>query len=387
LRARFLLLGAWAVVLWWSALGEDGSGGDWSWFTDGADDLVSGSGLHAYAAQPRMQFGPLALLSAVPARLLGDLSWPVVSLIAMALGLVAIALVERTAVLLGPRQGARTLQLTTLVGGAVVLKVWVLPAVTYGHPDDVLAVTGVAVAAWCVASGRWLPAAIALGLAAEAKPWALLALPLAAAVPGRRVAGIVVAGSAAVLGWVPFVLTDTGTFAVGGVHLPVSSDSGLALLVGAGSDPAWARGLQLAVAWAVGGVAVARGRWMLVPALAFTARVALDPGTAGYYVAGAALGLLLVDAALPGRLPAAWTLVGTGALLFVPEAVALAAGGVPGPLVAVARLALLGALTLLAVRPSPSPVAARSPAAASVRDPEAAPHAADPVSARLMRQA
>src|SRR5690242_6668111 len=99
---RYLLLALGATYYWLSSVRSDDAGGDWFYFVPGADALVRpgspGGGLHVYASMPFMQFGPVALLVAVPGRLLGPHhGWLVVSALCMCLGLVSIRLLELAA--------------------------------------------------------------------------------------------------------------------------------------------------------------------------------------------------------------------------------------------------------------------------------------------------
>lgn len=347
LRYRYALLGLWAVAVWWEAASSEGNGGDWSWFQNGAAALIrdGGAGLDVYAQTPRMQFGPLALLTAVPGQLLGyQEDWWFISIIGMGLGLCSIALLERAArsIHLGDRGGVAV---TTLLGGAVLLKVWALPAVTYGHPDDVLALLGIAAAVLAVARDRGMMASAAIGLAAGVKPWALLVLPLAAAVPGVRVRGVLLTCALAAAPWLPFLAADPSTMGVAAVHLAVSEASGLHLLgAPVGSIYQWDRAAQMLLAVVLGSVAVARGRWDAVPALALSVRVLLDPSSNEYYLAGFILGLLVLDLVRGGRIPAAWTLLGSGALLFLPQAAALTWSGIPWQTLALTRVVVVGAV-------------------------------------------
>jgi hypothetical protein len=319
-QRRYVVLGVTALVLWLFA-GHGRYYSDWHFFVAGAASLTgsggSGGGLHVYATHPYLQYGPLAMLFAVPVRLIGpDSGWALGSAICMALGVLTVWLIERTAVAVGAR--AR-LQPTILVGGIFFLKAWCSPAVSAGHPDDVIALTAVAVGVLGVARGRWITASAAIGCAAAAKPWALLAIVLAAAVPGSRLRGLALAAAVTVAPWLPFVVADRRTLDVGSFHLPVNPGSTL-LWLGAStwSTPSWPRLAQFLVAAGLTAWALARGRWALIPVIAFAVRINLDPLVCSYYAAGVLLGTLVWDVTAPTRLPAMRTIVAWVLLLAVP---------------------------------------------------------------------
>jgi hypothetical protein len=318
---RYVVLGGTALLLWLLA-GHGWYVDDWHFFVQGAKSLTGPSGpstgLHVYAAHPYLQYGPIALFFAAAVRLVGpDNGWMLGSAICMGLGVLTVWLLERAALATG--RTAREIRPAILVGGIFFLKAWCYPAVDAGHPDDVIALTAVAVAVLGVARGRWAVASIAIGCAAAAKPWALLALLLAAAMPGKRLRGLALAVTVAILPWLPFLLADHRTFDVGSVHLPIEPGSSLTWLGAAvHSAPAWPRLAQFLVASCLCVWALRRGRWTLIPIIAFAVRINLDPQITTYYPAGAALGALLWDAFVPTRLPGIRTMLVWLVLLAVP---------------------------------------------------------------------
>lgn len=326
LRYRFALLALVAAGVWLSTSNVGGwGGGDWVYFTRGARALTGPDGLHTYARMPALQFGPLPLAAAIPLKSLGPhAGWPATSALCMVLGLATVYFTEQVACLLAGADNTRRIQLITLSGGAFLLKAWSLPAVGSGHLDDVLALTLTAVACREVARGRAMPAAVALGLGAACKPWVLLALPLAAAVEGRRTRGLLVAVVASGLPWVPFLVADHRTINVLHVYLPVGAESTLhALGMHVGAHPTWARSLQLIVGVLLSAVVVRRGRWYLVPMVAFAVRVNLDPAAFDYYTAGPVLGALIWDYMQPARWPGMRTALTCFALVYVRQDVIL----------------------------------------------------------------
>jgi prepilin-type N-terminal cleavage/methylation domain-containing protein len=95
---------------------------------------------------------------------------------------------------LGVDRLARWSAFALLAAGPISLR-----ALDIGHPEELLVATLCVVAVLAAASGRWVWAGVALGLAVGAKPWALLAVgPVLAALPIRRLRTLLVAGLAVV---------------------------------------------------------------------------------------------------------------------------------------------------------------------------------------------
>ncbi|HEX3705804.1 MAG TPA: hypothetical protein VHV76_04160, partial [Mycobacteriales bacterium] len=225
--------------------------------------------------------------------------WIICSALCMVLGLLTIWCVEQTAEVAG-LGSRRVRERAVLFGGLFLMYAWALPGARWGHPDDVVALLCVAVAGRGVVSQRWLVAAVMIAVAIDAKPWAALVLPLAAACSGKRLRGLVVAMICAGLPWLPFYLLQHGH--VASLNLPVTADSGLHYLgVAIGASPAWARELQLAVALPLGAYAVAKQKWYLVSVIAFAVRINLDPVTVPYYTTGVVFGLFAWDVMRPPR--------------------------------------------------------------------------------------
>ncbi|HEX3899792.1 MAG TPA: hypothetical protein VHW74_11515 [Mycobacteriales bacterium] len=331
-------------------------GHDWSYFLVGARALTGHVGLHVYARMPQLQFGPPALLVPVVFRDVGPgHGWAVVSALGMLLGLVAIRLLEDTAAELVGR--SRRLEICVLVGGAFFLAVWASPAVSWGHPDDVLALLAIAAALRAVGLRRWLVGAALIGAAAAAKPWALLALPLAMAGKGYRVRGFLLAIAVAIVTWVPFLIADHETRRVGDLHLRVEETSTLHYLgLAVGAAPTWPRDAQLAVALVIGGLAVARGRWLLVPFVAFAVRINLDPSVVYYYAAGPVLGAFVWDLVEPIRQLPVRTVATWFGLLAFPSAVLQGGTGdtATHAMIAALRIAALVVAVWVAVRAGPT---------------------------------
>lgn len=303
-RAPLLL---WALLL--QLILYTNSGYSWHFFADGATLLLGGhppglvqpGGLHLYANYPQLQFGPLTLLTVVllvPFTAAGG--WMIASWFMTLAGLAAAYLVEHLVWACRPVDAgaSRATTVTMLIGGASFLLSWELLAVHFGHLDDVLALVLLAAAALAAAHRRPVLTGVLLGLATDAKPWALACAALVLALPRG---GWWRAGTAAAIvigvAWLPFVLADSNTLhAAASFAIPNVPASGLrALGVTTPGTPSWDRMAQLGVGCLLGVFAVLRGRWQAVVALGIGARIALDPSVYTYYTAGLALGLLCWD--------------------------------------------------------------------------------------------
>lgn len=280
---------------------------DWQFFTWGSD-LLFGShprfttnlgyfdspdpgGLHLYAHYPIVQIGPAALLFAAGLRLSGgDGSYAAAAAIG-ALGLVAMLAIDRTFVL-GP-----TGRVTLLVGGAACLGAWT-GLVNFAHLDDALALCAFALSCRAIRrDNAWVAGAL-LGLAAAAKPWAIVLLPLSLAfTDGRSRARCAAAalGTTAVA-WGPFVLADAATLHLGRLALETHAASAAAAMgLQWSAHPEALRLLQflggLLLAW----LCVACDAWPAAAVTAFSFRLLIEPMTYPYYGAGVVLAALIAD--------------------------------------------------------------------------------------------
>jgi hypothetical protein len=320
LRWRWLLLLAWAAYLFprgWSPLS-----GDWHYFVSGADLLTGADGLHVFARHPELHMGPLSLVATWALRLPGGSGLGPAIVLMWALGLGSLLLLERAAVAL--RGDDPLVRLTTLLGGLLFLKAWLLAGGAIGHIDDVLAMAGTALAVWAVATRRpWLAGA-AVGLAVAAKPWGIIVLPLCLAFPWpgrlRAVATAVGVGLAA---WLPFVVADRGTTGAGSYAQLNDPASALhALGVHAAGTPGWVRPAQVLLALALGVLAVRLGRWPAAVSVALAARIALDPAVFTYYAPTLVLGGLVCDLLVLRRPLPLWTAVTYAAVVAAPVSIA-----------------------------------------------------------------
>jgi hypothetical protein len=327
-RWRHLVLLLWA--LGWFAfrfLPAEHAFNDWQFFEYGArvvvhlDEHYPGGALHVYADYPFVQIGPPALL------LVAALQWLPPHVVALACGLamtaagaVAFRSAEAAAIRLGRRDAARVRAAAT-VSGLLVLAAWGAGVGRFRHLDDVIALTSVALAVRCCAAGRrWWVVAVLVGLAAAAKPWALVLAPVLLALPRRdRAPAAALALVSCAVWWVPFVVADRRTVgALGGFAPHVDAGSALHALGVTGLTPVWVHPLQVGAGVVAGCVLAVHGRWYAAPLAALAARVLVDTQVWSYYGMGVLLAAVIVDlVAATRRLPAC-TLVAAAALYAVP---------------------------------------------------------------------
>ncbi|WP_433042892.1 glycosyltransferase 87 family protein [Dactylosporangium sp. CS-033363] len=293
--AAYLVL-AWAAV--WFGIMVIRGGSSWHYFLQGAsaladaDDPVRG-GLHVYAAAPILQIGPLSFLAVLPllpaGGLVAMLGWQILS---AAAGLLLLWLVRG----LVPRWERDDAWLA--LAAAYFMPVWMFLAVGVAHLDDVLALLLSVAALRAARAGHGWLTGLLLGLATDAKPWAIGFAALLLLVPGwrRRLAAFVVLGVAVAVAWVPFFVGDPGTsnalrFAI--QNHPASALH--ALGINDPYTPPWDRPAQLVLALALGALAVWRGRWQAIPLLTVASRLVLEPGGNKYYIAGVVVGTIIWD--------------------------------------------------------------------------------------------
>ena len=259
-------------------------------------------GLHLYHVRPGDQFGPLSILAAQALRELGGNHVVTVAhLVVLVAGLGVLWLVADAA----GRTGTDRLLVSRgafILAGAIFLFEWDHLALDSLHIDDAIALVGAAVALNAISRGSaWWWAALAIGAATAAKPWAIAFLPMLAVVPhGRRRIAATVAVLIGLGVWAPFVLADSKTLLAARHAIVIEPSSVLRLLgVHAHRNPHWDRLAQLAAAVTLGVAAVARRRWEGVVLVAVAARIMLDPSVHTYYTTGFVFGALAWDVLQP----------------------------------------------------------------------------------------
>lgn len=387
-------LAAWSAV-WFAALAGHG-GISWKFFTTGTSLLFGGhpaviagitggpgtagpaglpgppppGGLHLLANYPALQIGPVAYLVTGLIRHLSPGNGLVAAQVLLeATGLLIVWLIGRIASVVRPpslagdrtRASDRTRagDWTLLAGGAVFLVAWTELAVAFTHLDDGLALLLATAAVYATITGRPVLAGVAIGLAAGAKPWALVFLPVtlipAQQAPadgdsrrraGRRLTALGTAVLTAAACYLPFLIADPGSQNATRFLIRNEPMSALrALGVTENYTPRWDRPAQILLGWALGALAVARRRWPAVLLLAGGARIVLDPAAHSYYTPDIVTGALLWDM-LGNRRPfPLWTAVTFTALNLVPHFVSSQAA--QGSI----RLALVAAVTVAVLFP------------------------------------
>jgi hypothetical protein len=280
---------------------------------------------------------------------------------------VLVWLVEDVAAHVRPERPARTSRRIGLVAGMALVPIWDYLALGSLHIDDAIAMAAAVLAVWGVARRHPLVVAIALGAAANAKPWAVVFLPLALAVPAedrRRTLGI--AAALAFLPWLPFVFAAPGTVqTLRAFRIHNMSTSALrALGVHAASTPPWDRPAQLGLGLAAATIAVRRGRWPGVLLVGVSIRLLLDPGAHLYYTAGLVVAALVWDL-LGSRWTIPWVTLLAAAALQIPRVLSA-----PPWLSGWLRLLVtVGAVVAVFACPGPAPDDADAEAEADVRRP------------------
>lgn len=302
----WVLAAVWAL-LWFLAYARSG-GGSWHFFSFGASvmsdlDDARSAGLHVYAEHPVLQIGPFTFLVAW---LLGvvspDHGLPGAQVVGCLLGVLVVVLVRRVGLVsiaagrlhLDRRQLDRRL----VAASVFFAPVWMYAAVSSTHLDDVLAMTLTVAALGLALADHPVAAGLAVALAIDSKPWALpmgVLLLLLPTMRSRAVA-LAAAGLGVAVAWLPFFLADPQTWRA--VHFTIVNTrlSGLRVLsVTDPRTPPWDRPLQTLLGAGLALGAVLRGRWAGAVLLVMATRVALDPSTNNYYMAGVAVGALLWD--------------------------------------------------------------------------------------------
>lgn len=316
----------------------------WHFFELAADLLIGDGppgdrgGLHLYDEHPELQFGPLSILVALPFVLLGEGAGEVAVMVAGSLVGLAVARLVLTAMPDGPQSlGRPTLRVWVI--GILLVVVWGDIAVRTAHVDDAIALAAIAAALVAVRRSQPVPATVLLALAAAAKPWAVVFVPLCAlplhAGSWRRP---LVAAGAAVATWLPFIVAEPGTLDTSRFEITNDPTSSLRFFgVDAATTPEWIRPAQLLGGLAIVAVLVGVGRWSGAVLAGISWRLLLDPGVHRYYTAGFVIGALLVEHRLrPGRPP--W--------FTVAAAIVLELSAVPDVPVGPARTARLAVLLL-----------------------------------------
>ena len=285
-------------------------------FFELATDLLVGNGpsgdrdgLALYADHPELQFGPVSILFAAPFTILGPVAGKYAAMgVVSVFGLVVVRLLADVVPIRSTPAG---------VAAAIAIVItWGDIAVRTAHVDDAIALVAIVAALRWVVHDRATAATAMFALAAAAKPWAVVFVPLAALPlqPGSWRRPVIAAG-AAVATWLPFIVSEPDTLGTSGFEIVNDPTSSLrALGIDAATTPDWIRPVQLVGGLAIVAALVMWDRWPGAILAGITWRLILDPGVHRYYTAGFVLGALLVELrSRPNRIP--WfTIVGAGVL-------------------------------------------------------------------------
>lgn len=292
----------WGALLLWTAAWSlvQGIGGLYSWhyFVTGGTALLhpgaTGSGLHVYAAHPELQMGPLTLgvaaaLVAVGGAMVSVLAALVMTLLgALNLWLLVTLRAHLRSEPVSPR--------VTLYAGLLLIPMWSVLSVHFGHLDDVLALTLTTGALVALVRNRPWATVVLLAAATSAKPWALPFAVLLLVEPVGRVRRVSSYLGLCALPWLPFLIADRHTVAISSFTIVNAPDSALrALGVSSAHTPAWDRTAQVVLALALALWCLRIAQPLAIPAVVLATRMLLDPGTYSYYTSGLVLVCLYVD--------------------------------------------------------------------------------------------
>ena len=356
--ALYAALACWAV-LWFVVLARRG-GIDWKFFSTGTSLLFGGhppvipgitggagtagpaglpgprppGGLDIFANYPALQMGPLSYLAAAVIR-----NVVAAEVVLQAAGLLIVYLIDRIAEIARP---GRDKPATLLAGGAVFLVAWSELAAAFAHLDDGLALLLAVLAVHAAVTDHPVMSGVAVGLAAAAKPWALVFLPVLLINP-KTIRAAAAAAATIAAGYAPFFIADPATMNASRFLIRNEPDSALrALGVAENYTPRWDRAGQVLLGCVLGTVAFLRKRWPAILMLAGGARIVLDPAAHSYYTPDIVTGALLLDMIIQTRIPV-FTIVSFAALNLAPLVIKdqTAQGGI--------RLALVAACTVAAL--------------------------------------
>ncbi|QGF23116.1 hypothetical protein [Raineyella fluvialis] len=361
----------WTALVWWTILWAAVSAYhglySWHYFRTGGTALLdptSHGGLHVFATHPELQMGPLTLVVAALLVAVAGASasgWVGAALM-LGLGILDLwflwqagAAGSTSGRTTGRTGGGAPAGRVVAVAGAMMLPVWSVVAVHYGHLDDVLAMSLVCAGLLQATRGRSWSAVVLLALATAAKPWALPMMLIAWGEREGRLRRAVVGLVAVVLPWLAFVIADPRTLTVGSFTITTELDSVLRVLgVTSPTTPAWDRPAQLLLGVLVAWLCARRGRVGWIPLAVMVTRLLLDPGTYLYYTSSLALAAVAADLVgrRTGRVP--WLTIGVTAWfvvdLFLKLQLRFGLAGRYRSVVLLALVALVCAVTATPVR-------------------------------------
>jgi hypothetical protein len=314
-------LAGWFVL--WFFLFARGGGMAWHFFVQGQQALAdlddrSTGGIHLYATLPQLQIGPVALLVAWVFSPLGArVSLVLAQLFGAAVGVLILFLGRVIAEQVRPDLTREAIAGRARLAAIFFAPVWLYLAVGSVHLDDVLALLFGVLATLAALRNRTVLTGLCVGLAVDAKPWALPFAAVLLLLAGSRARAVALATLAATVGagWLPFLVLDPHTLNAMRFTIPNTPRTALRVLgVATPRTPSWDRPAQSLLGLVLAGRTIWRGRAAAVILIVVATRIVLDPGTNLYYQAGLVVGAAMWDIAGSGRRLPWWTALATVAL-------------------------------------------------------------------------
>ncbi|MGE0305224.1 MAG: hypothetical protein AB7N61_16805 [Acidimicrobiia bacterium] len=289
-------------------------GTSWHYFNDAAHALIRplptgpDGGLDLYASHPEFQFGPISIMLAAPFAFLPH-PFGTIGVVGFALILGFVSILAIDDAVGHRRESIESVRYRWpfLTGAAIASASWTDIAVRTAHLDDALALAATCVAVAAARRDRaWVTVGF-LAVAAAAKPWAIVFLPLALVPAGRgRWLRPIFIGALVAVSWLPFVIDEPATLsATRAFKITNAAASSLRTLgFNTAGTPDWVRPAQFALGLLAAGWAVRRRRPHAVVMAGLGVRLMLDPGVHHYYTAGLTLGVLMWELQRrPNRIP------------------------------------------------------------------------------------
>lgn len=338
-----LLLAAWLCGWGWY-IGHEKPLDSWGYFERAVHLLFSADGLQMYRDSPELQFGPVTTVLAAPFVWLGPTAGKITAAVFMSLvGLGLVLWASGDDHVARWRPNARRF----LLAGLFAMPVWADLVFRNAHFDDVLSILFACLSVAAIRRRKAVAAAVLIGLAIAAKPWAL---PFAVVLLALRRRDYGKAASAlfvtVAVSWLPFFLAEPRTLEAMRFKLDIDESSLLGAFGGMAGEPmpGWVRPLQLVVALLIGYVLTTLRRHEAALLAIVAVRIMLDPATHNYYASGAVVLAVLADRALRFRGP--WLTAFTALLLWLPNRIPALNGS---PVTEAVERAVWGVVTILVV--------------------------------------
>lgn len=328
------------------------SGWSWHYIQTGTHQIFSTQALHLYADHPELQMGPATFLVSSPFVLL--VPSPLGHVLAMmAICVVGLLCLREVRLLTGTAWAVR--ERTFFAAAILFVPAWIEIAVRWEHPDDALALFCVVLALRFALTTRYLSSAIALGVAADFKPWAVAFIPILL-LSGRRywLIGSVVWLGTVMVAWLPFLVFDHNTLRITSFAIANDPASALrALGFSNSSTPTWCRAAQLIGGALAAALLICRGRWAGIIAVVVAIRILMDPAAKNYYEGGLLLGTIAFDVILAASL-IPWTSIVAFILVYAPSYVLTQLPSGRGFTTALGLVAVIALVFIVQIREVPT---------------------------------